>query len=555
MVRLPKQSAPSVATPGSSTGRGVERLLAAVFFLWLFLTCCYPLVDTDFWWHLRTGELIAQRGEIPQVDWYTFTDYDRPWIDLHWGFQLALAGLYHLGGLNLVILVKAALLTLTVAIGWFAPPRGLPVWGRAAIWVLPAIALTGRGDVRPEVVSLLFLSVWLAIVMRLDRTPDLIWWLPLLQVLWVNCHGLFVLGLVVGACYAIDRLCRWWARGRFGLEPLAGGPSLRVLLWAAGLTGLACFLNPYVEEGAFFPLVLYKKFSTDRMFYSRIGEFQPPLWFVQKHGLKNLYVAAEFATWCLGAVSFAWLARCKRVNLLRMLLFASFSHLAWQATRNTNIFAVVTGCVIFGNFADALRLKDATPPGRWRGAATAAGLTVLGAFIAAVLSGTWNGWGDGNKPFGLGEADGWFAHGAAKFAGRSGMPERAFVANHGQAGVYIYHNAPGRLVFMDGRLEVSTQKTFELYEMICAQIAGRDRRWEAALRDAKGQLPAILLDSRFARPQIAGLLATPGWRMVFADPAGALFIEDRLAKKLALAPADPLPLRHPPGTRLRQGPP
>ena len=65
--------------------------------MWLFLACCFPLTDTDLWWHLKTGQLILAEGRLPQVDWYTYTDFDKPWIDLHWGFQLLVTALYGRG--------------------------------------------------------------------------------------------------------------------------------------------------------------------------------------------------------------------------------------------------------------------------------------------------------------------------------------------------------------------------------------------------------------------------------------------------------------------------
>ena len=49
--------------------------------------------------------------------------------------------------------------------------------------------------VRPETFSLLFLSIFLAILVRWDRYPALAWLLPAIEVCWVNSQGLFVLGL------------------------------------------------------------------------------------------------------------------------------------------------------------------------------------------------------------------------------------------------------------------------------------------------------------------------------------------------------------------------
>src|SRR5262249_11348367 len=147
------------------------------------------------------------------------------------------------------------------------------------------------------------------------------------------------------------------------------------------------------------------------------------------------------------------LIRRQRWSVMRILLFAGFSHLAWKATRNSNIFALVAGFVACENLGEAFATGNSgvTAPGTLRREWCVAG--VLAALIAGVVSGFWNEIGDKNKPFGLGEARDWFIHDAARFAGREGFPRRAFVANNGQAAVYIYHNAPDRRVFMDGRLE------------------------------------------------------------------------------------------------------
>ena len=173
------------------------------------------------------------------------------------------------------------------------------------------------------------------------------------------------------------------------------------------------------------------------------------------------------------------------------------------------------------------------------------------AFSVAVVTGVWHRFARENKSFGLGEQEAWFIHGAAKFAGQPGFPKRAFVANNGQAAVYLYHNGPERRVFLDGRLEVSSRETWKAYHAILAAMAAGDLRWQEVLRDADGGLPAVILDSRYSRPQLTGLLNTPGWRLVFADAAGAVFVEDKLARKLSLPVADFEPLKYPPGMRPR----
>ena len=540
-------------------------LLVLLLFAWSFLLGWRPMQNTDIWWHLRTGQLIWERGQVPHFDWFSFIGQGQTWIDLHWGFQLLAAGIYALGtrvspqwGINLLVLAKAFCLLATVSVGWFASCRDLPAWAKALCWILPIVCLSGRAVVRPEMLSLLFLATWLAIVARGENSPRLMWWLPLVQVVWTNCHGLFVLGLVVGGAYGIDRLVRHLADGSWGLEPVREVPSGMTVTCVCALVAVACLINPYFEAGALFPLELYKKFSVDRLLYMNIGEFQSPYDTVRHQGW-ILYFTSAAGLWLITVVSFLWLARERRLSAMRMLLFAAFSLLAWQATRNTTIFAVASAFVLCHNCGDALRLRFARKmrasqvAGRTTVSAPAleAGmrprhrwLTVLLSLFIAVLiltnfSGHWQRLSGGTN-FGLGEMPNWYAHAAARFAGQEGFPKRAFVAHLGQAAVYIFHNAPERRVFMDGRLEVAPPHTYRRYIRIkMAMQIGLDK-WQDDLRDEQGNLPVVILDKNFLWAKIQGLHNTPGWACVYSDKTAAVFLEQKRADELGLPAVDPL---------------
>jgi hypothetical protein len=551
-VRGSKISSPEAGTVNPRE-RFWNRVLFGTVLVWTFLATCFPMFDTDFWWHLKTGEWILQNGTTPAVDLYTFTDSDKPWIDLHWGFQILIALLYRAGGVPLVSLVKSAITTVAVAIGWHAAGNRLPGWKKLLIWIFPLICITGRANERPEMLSMLFLAVWLWVAVHSDVRPRLIWVLPAVQLIWVNCHALFVLGLVVGFCYAVDALARDALAGRFGLAPHTSGPDFRTVWIAGGFVAVACFLNPYFEEGAFFPLVLYRKFSTEKAFYSiNIAEFQPPIDFVLRYGLwsfRNIYLIAEIGTWLIAAYSF-WLFAVKRHrwSLFRALLFVGFSHLAWQASRNTNIFALVSAFVACENFSDAhstVEAERSEPSVSSEIRRTKILVGLMAGMCVIVVSGVWNEVGEKNKPFGLGEAPNWFIHDAARFAGQPGFPEWAFVANNGQAEVYIYHNGPERKVFMDARLEVCTQDTFKVYNDVLMRMAHADPRWMGLFKET--MLPVVILDSRTSREPINGMLQTPDWRLVFADRTAAVFLPDSTADKLKLPPVQPTPLLYPDG--------
>ena len=408
--------------------------------------------------------------------------------------------------------------------------------------------------------SLLFLATWLWILSRGEHTPRLMWWLPPLQVVWTNCQGLFVLGLLLGAAYGVDRLVRCLAGGRWGVEPAPEAPSGITVACVGVLVGVACLVNPYLNDGALFPLELFKKFSVDRVLYMNIGEFQRPLDTIHHQGW-SLYFASAAVLWIVTVASFIWLAMEGRLSVMRMLLFTAFSVLAWQASRNLTVFALVAACILCQNWEHALRVRSmrkkrispvATGQTEGRESALEAGgqpwrrwlnsslPLVLAALIFTNFSGHWQRLSGGTR-FGLGEMPDWYAHAAARFAGQEGFPKRAFVAHLGQAAVYIFHNSPGRRVFMDGRLEVATTNTYRQYIRTKMAIQSGIKRWLEPLRDQEGNLPVVILDKNFLGPEIKGLRNTPGWTCVYADGTAAVFLEQKQADGLGLSAVEPLP--------------
>jgi len=540
----------------SSTGAvWFARLAPWLFFAVTFAMCCFPMQDYDFWWHVKTGQLIWSQGEVPRTDWYTYTDADKPWIDMHWGFQLLLAGIYGWLGVSGVVLVKAAVYTSSVAAGGSAAGRGLPAFQRLLVWVPAMIALTGRAYERPEMLSMLFLSIGLVAMERARSSPKWLWIWPPLMLVWANCHALFVLGGVVWcACVAQALWDRFNHRAPAANSAAIRGPSLRLLGLITGLIVVAVLLNPWTIEGLTFPLVLYRKLSVERDFYAaRVGEFIAPLQFVQElmsiHGpvrgvlkaLQNLYFTAEALVFLIGLASFVRPLKLRRVRMDRLLVFIGFSHLAWVAARNTGVFSLVTAVVACGNFDDGRTgaSEDVSGKGEEWVLANQLATLALGVLMVFYVSGAWGELIEEWKTPGVGEVPHLFGHDAARFCGRPGMPRRAFLADFALAGPYEYHNGPDRKVFMDARLEVCSRQTFRKYDRVRQMIAERTPGWEEIVNPDGQETPVLVFDSRTARAEIIGLLGNRSWRLVFADPSAAVFLHNARADQLGLPDVDP----------------
>src|SRR4029453_17072772 len=61
----------------------------------------------DLAYHLKVGELIVAERAVPRTDVLAWTTAGRPWLDQNWGAQVALYGIWRLGGLPLLTVASA----------------------------------------------------------------------------------------------------------------------------------------------------------------------------------------------------------------------------------------------------------------------------------------------------------------------------------------------------------------------------------------------------------------------------------------------------------------
>ncbi len=295
--------------PADLWGRAAHLADRGVLFLLIvfaFLLGCQQLFDADFWWHLRSGQWILEHRRFPTVDPFTFAAAGKAWIDLSWLFQVTLAIAFAMGGVQGAILMTAAVCAAAIAVVVLLGDRCVPSWLLAACW-LPALALMNARFVpRPEIFSVLWMAFYLTILLKADVRPALAWFLPLIQLLWVNSHGLFALGPIILSAYLADRLiCAAPGLRYSAVEPVPIGKRYWMHLGGASvLVGVACLINPYGMRGALFPLELFPKITAwGGLYKSRVREFADLGAFVRTQGppaIGSLYTRLEcFLLWAL----------------------------------------------------------------------------------------------------------------------------------------------------------------------------------------------------------------------------------------------------------------
>src|SRR5262245_51306240 len=174
-----------------------RTLLVVVTFLSIFTFELAQPTDFDFWWHLRTGRLIAETGAVPRVDPFSFTTPGRPWVAHEWLWELGVFHLYRLGGYRAAVLLSALIVTLAYVVLYrLLRHLGANEIAAAALVLWAAVLALPNLGTRPREFTVLFFAVFLDRLYR-HRTgePGGLWLLPMLMALWANLHGGFVFGL------------------------------------------------------------------------------------------------------------------------------------------------------------------------------------------------------------------------------------------------------------------------------------------------------------------------------------------------------------------------
>ncbi len=176
-----------------------RNVFLAALFVGLFAMAARNVTDPDVWWHLETGQYIAETGSVPHTDPFSYTRAGQPWVAHEWLSELLLYELERTMGWGGLILIFAAVLTAAFSLLYLRCGSATYVAGVATL--VAAWATVPVWGVRPQVLSLLLTCLWLLILDRSERNPKLLWWTLPLTLLWVNLHAGFAVGFALSALY------------------------------------------------------------------------------------------------------------------------------------------------------------------------------------------------------------------------------------------------------------------------------------------------------------------------------------------------------------------
>lgn len=198
---------------------------------------------SDLGWHLAQGDWMLTHGAFLRQDVFNYPNLHAPLINEYPFYQGVIALAWRFGETGGGALCAAALIGLYAI--YFQAGRKLanrlPLTFCASLLVSVLLALP-RFNIRPELVTSLGIVFFITFLLRHCRETDWrrFWPLFLVQVLWVNSHSGFILGLAIVWGFALEMVLRaaWTERHM---------PVKAIRPWSLVCLGvvIACLVNPY----------------------------------------------------------------------------------------------------------------------------------------------------------------------------------------------------------------------------------------------------------------------------------------------------------------------
>lgn len=455
-----------------SYGFPAALLLALTFFM-----STGAVQEDDLFWHLRTGEWILEHRELPAADPFSYTTpQDSTMVTAllrrYWLGQIALYGLWQLGGPAGIVAARALTYALIVGVLllWFRRrAQGLvPLLGCA----LAAALLREFPNERPQLFSFLLTPIVLAI---LDTRRGLAA-LPFIMLFWANLHGGYLLGVGVMLIF-------------FGCEVL--GKKDRRFLSYLGVSMAAAMLNPSGWRS------LAEFLSTQTSYRQALVEHLSPL--QAAIGMHQWY-PAYWATLLLLAV----LAAIGRRQLSPAPALTALA-LAGLSLTSLRFIAFLPFALPLLRFPELWRPRKALP--------------ALALVAAAALAVPWK----ECFRFGLSET---FPVQAVTYMEQAGLPRQLF--NFYSWGGYLIWRLRGAPVFIDGR--TLAEQPFVEYERALWSDDSESLLERHGIRTVI--LPGASLSTGRTYPLVLRLAQDPRWQPVYADERAVVFSRGAAAPAL-----------------------
>ncbi|MBU1995550.1 MAG: hypothetical protein KKF78_00165, partial [Candidatus Omnitrophica bacterium] len=511
-----------------STSTGLIALL--VLFGLIIFSANLEIKDHDLWLHLGVGKYISETGSVPNVDILSSTLKDKSWNDHEWLFQIILFNVHKLGGIEGLIMLRVILFIAIFFVFLFAvfdiERLTLPV----LLLYLVLMVAQNRMTIRPEIFSLLFLSMFFFVLSSRINKKSSIWFLAIIQIAWCNIHGYFILGPAVLLVGILSEMIKrkvplWFEWNNIGRLDDKEYGNIKLAFW---VVTASCLVNPYFIEGLVYPFTVMFSLSGDsKVFFEHITELAKPISF------NTMFSLAEYPYYkaLILISSLSFLANLKKMDLSVLFIWSIFLMFSLNAVRNMVFFSFVAFFVVIINmqYVDHNKFIPPVVSGKRMKLVCMIliNLLMINHMIKTIDAFSLQGYFDFDKYERKSEYGGVSKH---------NFPEQAvdfLVENNIKGGIFNDFNSgayligrtfPNIKVFIDGRTEVYGSTFFQLYRKTIEGDSQNFDRFQKKF-DLTGAFLNLLYDPSYAKI-IKHLHKSPEWVLVYFDYDAVVFLKD-----------------------------
>ena len=404
-------------------------LLAAIFLN------AYPINDSDFFWHLETGEQIFKTGSIPNEDIFSHTAEGHKWITHEWLFEAVTWLVYSVGSFEALCILRI-LAVCSVLFITLTSYRNRPV---SPIWILISgllglVILNPRTDWRPLLLTILFFSAYLVILENfLEKRSEILWPLPIMMLIWANWHSGMLFGLLLVAYYTVVVYLFRDGRESHEQQEQTGWVKLAVIL---ALCIAASIININGLNAHIYPIKLGRFYTETFLDSNVIGELQ----------VMSLEMSPGFWLSLVLIVIALVISRGKwkwhQAIILIGLAAASIYRLRLVELYTPALLVFAPGIIQAASSRITTRFKGL--PG---------GIIIAAVAVLVFLTSANLAWHSSKGPFALGIQEDFFPVGTADWIEEFSPPGLMY-NNFGYGGYLSHRFYPERKIFWDGRLMV-----------------------------------------------------------------------------------------------------
>ena len=478
----------------------IRNLFLLILFCGIFYLSLRPIVDPDFWWHLRTGQLIDQTRLIPKIDPFSFTAAAKQWITHEWLSELFIFRSYKFGGYGFLIFIFSVIITASFIFSYLRCPDDSKPYIAGFSLLLGAITSAPIWGVRPQMFNLLFTSIFLFFLDRYRHNGNfkILIPLPILTILWVNLHAGYIIGIAIVSIYLFGYLLELAILRYRRIEKIDAvtQKSFWILFSVLLICVIATFLNPTGFRILTYPF----QTLTDSAMQSYINEWFSPDF--------HQMIWQPFAVLILILIGVGMIGS-RPISITKILLTLVFGYGALRSIRNIPLFAIVIIPVLAEQFSFLIKFRpDAKGHnGHFRYIAPILISAIAVVLVLGILQVTIN----QQKS----EAD-TFPKVAVDWINEN-KPNGNLFNSYNWGGYIIWRLYPEYLVYIDGRADLYGKEFVSNFTEIYFTKPG----WEEKLNQESIGIVLVESDSMLAD----ALRQSSPWKKLFEDKISVIFIK------------------------------